>query len=240
MVTFSQFLDALFANHCVLCNRLGASCCEKCLEGLDFRSRKVQRYSLDGKSIEGLSAIDFNPRVAALVHAFKDQHRSALAGQFADFVVPLVAQTLGTTEAADVAEVHLVAVPSSASSMKARGFSPGAEIAKAVVKASCLPAKPARLRHSSHLVWRQTDAVDQASLGQEQRKLNLQLSMVASPKAFGKAVIMVDDIVTTGASLFETARALEVAGAKVLGFVTFSETILRNILKRHTNETKKV
>jgi predicted amidophosphoribosyltransferase len=49
----------------------------------------------------------------------------------------------------------------------------------------------------------------------------------------GNWVILVDDIVTTGASLTEAKRCLEGAGFPVLGFVAFAETLPRNFQKLH-------
>ena len=43
----------------------------------------------------------------------------------------------------------------------------------------------------------------------------------------GKRVLLVDDIVTTGSSLVEAARAIRAAGAQVVGFATLAETILK-------------
>jgi predicted amidophosphoribosyltransferase len=250
MFSLDVFLDALFANRCVLCNRLGASCCETCLDSLEFRNRQVQRTSSEAKVITGLAAIDFGPEVATLIHHFKEQQRSSLATQFASKMSPLLGWLLNAREVRSDQTVHLVAVPSRASSLIERGFSPGAEIAKALARSfgrnlfdvGGLASDSFRPKvvDSSSWVWRQKSTADQASLNQDQRKSNLRDSMTASQRARDKLIVIVDDIVTTGSSAFETARALESCGAKILGFVTFSETILRNIAKTHTLDSKRV
>jgi len=227
----STLLDAVFATRCVLCNHLGRSCCQDCWSRLAYSPREVHRVSASGHKLSGFATIDFDPKVATLVHAFKDQNRTALATQFAEAMVTQV-EALASAEAT---AVHLVPVPSRLSSIQQRGFSPGAEIAKNLL---------ARLDHTyrpgSHLVWRFRESADQAALGQSERKENLVGTMKASRQAANANVVLVDDIVTTGSSLFETARALEAEGANILGFVTFSETILRNIGKTHTKDSKKV
>jgi predicted amidophosphoribosyltransferase len=51
--------------------------------------------------------------------------------------------------------------------------------------------------------------------------------MVAKPGVHGKRIILVDDVVTTGATLLEAARAVASAGGVVVGFLTFAETLLK-------------
>lgn len=78
---------------------------------------------------------------------------------------------------------------------------------------------------------------DQASLSGKDRRTNLIGSMAAAKLGSNFAatakVILVDDIVTTGASLTEAKRCLEEIGVQVLGFVTFAETLPRNFQKIH-------
>ena len=73
--------------------------------------------------------------------------------------------------------------------------------------------------------------LDQSGLSIEQRKSNLSGSMQASRDVLGQRVILLDDVVTTGATLLEAARAIAAAGGEVVGFLTFSETILKTPAK---------
>jgi len=63
--------------------------------------------------------------------------------------------------------------------------------------------------------------VDQAGLDARQRVANLD-GALAVPHRFvrlvrGREVLVVDDVITTGASIAEVARALRAAGADVIG-----------------------
>ncbi len=51
--------------------------------------------------------------------------------------------------------------------------------------------------------------------------------MVSDSRVLGRQVILFDDIVTTGSTMLESARAVTMAGGKVIGFLAFAETILK-------------
>jgi predicted amidophosphoribosyltransferase len=111
-------------------------------------------------------------------------------------------------------------VPSSAKSFAKRGFVPAQVIANRL-------ARNLKLVAASKALWLNRIASDQAGLDQEARAENLIGAMKASVALSGKRVLLVDDIVTTGSSLVEAARAASVAGAEVVGFATLAETILK-------------
>ncbi|MBC7463767.1 MAG: ComF family protein [Actinobacteria bacterium] len=63
--------------------------------------------------------------------------------------------------------------------------------------------------------------VDQSSLNAVQRHENLSGSMKFSdPRKTGRNVILVDDLVTTGATLSEAVRTLKAGGMPVVGAIT--------------------
>ena len=247
MPAFSALLDALFGTRCALCFKLGASCCRECFGSLTFAPREVIRLDPVGSALRGFAAVDFDASVGTLVHSFKDAGCSAMAPVFAELMARLpidfaelsrVAALSGPATCSRPAEpIYLVPVPSRTSSIQQRGFSPAALLARSLLNrleprwGKSLDSSKPRFRLMTSGVWRAVESADQAQLGQSERKQNLQNTMRASPKAGGRRVILVDDIVTTGSSLFETARALEAVGAEVLGFLTFAETILKKIAK---------
>jgi predicted amidophosphoribosyltransferase len=71
-------------------------------------------------------------------------------------------------------------------------------------------------------------ALDQSGLGREQRAENLHGIMRARGSIEGRNVLVVDDILTSGATLREAARALSTAGAHVVGGATLAAARLRS------------
>jgi ComF family protein len=107
----------------------------------------------------------------------------------------------------------VVGMPSSARRMRERGFNQANEIARRVAGAL-------RTRFEPAAVVRVRDAAPQASLPLDQRAGNVRGAFVVEGSLAGCTVAVVDDVLTTGASLNELALTLRRAGAtEVVGWV---------------------
>ncbi|WUJ80359.1 ComF family protein [Streptomyces sp. NBC_00377] len=113
--------------------------------------------------------------------------------------------------------VLLVPVPSARAVVRARGHDPARRIALAAAGELRRAGVPARVA----AVLRQRRAVaDQSGLDARQRLDNLVGALTVVPGGArvlcGGPVVLVDDVVTTGASLAEAARAVRTAAATVV------------------------
>lgn len=130
---------------------------------------------------------------------------------------------LGSALAAAVAALDpppgalLVPVPSSPEAVRERGHDHALRLATAAARG--LPGVRAR----PLLVVRRAVA-DQAGLGAADRAANLAGALAARRPLPGRVVVVVDDVVTTGATLVEAARALHAAGARVHGAAAVAGT----------------
>uniref|UniRef100_UPI00066A55E0 ComF family protein n=1 Tax=Streptomyces sp. SBT349 TaxID=1580539 RepID=UPI00066A55E0 len=112
--------------------------------------------------------------------------------------------------------VRLVPVPSSRAAVARRGHDPVRRAALAAATRLRHEGRAARvcaaLRHGR-------EVADQAGLTAGQRAANLAgaLAVRRGTVAPGDPVLLVDDVLTTGASLTEAARAVRAAGGLVLG-----------------------
>ncbi|MFF7731225.1 ComF family protein [Streptomyces sp. NPDC008001] len=113
----------------------------------------------------------------------------------------------------------LVPVPSARRAVAARGHDAGRRLALGAAQALRAGGLPAAVA----AVLRQCRTVaDQAGLGARQRRANVAGALGVRMGAEGLLmregpVVLVDDLMTTGASLAEAARAVSLAGGSVLG-----------------------
>ncbi|WP_124441777.1 ComF family protein [Streptomyces sp. NL15-2K] len=117
----------------------------------------------------------------------------------------------------DETAVLLVPVPSSRGAVRTRGHDPARRLAFAAAGELRRAGTPARVV----AVLRQRRAVaDQSGLNSRQRLANLAGALVVAPGGgrllSGGRVVLVDDLMTTGASLTEAARAVRAAMTAVV------------------------
>ncbi|CAN2213368.1 ComFC Predicted amidophosphoribosyltransferases [Candidatus Nanopelagicaceae bacterium] len=109
----------------------------------------------------------------------------------------------------------LVPIPSRPSAVRKRGRHFILEVARDASQRFDLPIRD--------LLGHTRTVRDQSGLHLQERRNNLEGALVVRGKerADGKA-LLIDDLVTTGATLSEAARALRYAGIEVIGAVTAS------------------
>jgi predicted amidophosphoribosyltransferase len=135
--------------------------------------------------------------------------RTGLAGPLAELLAAALA------EAAPEPGVELCAVPSTRAAYRRRGFDPARLVLARAGRHDARVLRPAR----PHRV--------QKGLGREERRANLRGVHRARGRLDGRRFLLVDDVVTTGATIAEAARAIREAGGEVVGAVAVAATPLR-------------
>lgn len=135
--------------------------------------------------------------VDALLQAFKYQHALHLARLFASVSLKQV-----STNDVDC----ILPMPMHPARLQQRGFNQSLELAKRMAK---LVQKPLATAHCQRI----KNTPPQASLPLKQRVRNIKNAFICDDYFAGKHVAMVDDVMTTGASLNELAKTLKAAGA---------------------------
>lgn len=152
---------------------------------------------------------------------FKEYRRDGLAEPLADLLV--AALVAATAQPPASTGWTLVPMASRRASVRARGYD-------AVLLLSRIAAARLRRRGEDVVVSRalrhRRRVADQAGLGAEQRYRNLDgaLRSVVRRWPAGRQVVVVDDVVTTGATLSAAVRALRDSGAEVRRAVVVAAT----------------
>lgn len=164
-----------------------------------------------------LAAFDYGYPWSGLLAQFKFRQQTGWAGFFARQLLarPEVRQALAGLGADD----WLLPLPLSDARLAERGFNQAWELARALHRLGGCAARP-----DARLLLRLRDTAPQSALGRGQRLGNLRgaflVDPLRAPALSGRAVLLVDDVMTTGASLATAAQALKAAGARsVTGLV---------------------
>lgn len=221
MSFFEPLLDLLLPSACAECSLPPTVYCRDCLSRheahLVERSYFESGHPAAAKKLPGLALSVLDDSVSRAMTSFKEKNQFAVARSMVDALIP--------TES--LWQVDLViAAPSARGNFKKRGFVPAELIAQQVAKRWGL----------SHMRWALTlvrSVEDQASLTVDQRQQNLVEAMRASPRLSGTRVLLVDDIVTTGSTIAEAARAVAAAAAEPVAFVVLAETLRRQAPSPH-------
>lgn len=176
--------------------------CQLALKGLDFcEACYLSKPHYDHLSI----AFDYVEPMKSLVLRFKNSAQLNLAKPFA-----LLLQARLQQQRLKIPPGRLcIPLPSSNQSLKKRGYNPASEIAKELAKLNGWRLDHRVLRRDQARRYTEQKALD--SIG---RRLNVRELYYCSYRLDECEVILIDDIMTSGATLDSATQALKAAGVK--------------------------
>jgi predicted amidophosphoribosyltransferase len=211
-------LDLLLPQRCLVCRRGGTQICAACLGRLPRlepplcarcgapTAWPVQRCrECAGRRLAFATAragVAYDEAVQRLVHAWKERGLRRLADEAAE-LLPVPGRGL------------LTFVPPDAVRRLQRGYHPAERLALAAAELSDLPC--------AALLVRTRPSRRQRGLSLAERRRNVRAAFCAEPVK--GAVVLVDDVYTSGATASAAASALRAAGASRVDVVTFARAI---------------
>jgi competence protein ComFC len=188
---------------CAACekeNKIGDAPCHQCGRDLEMCSCPADGFfPFD----EIVCVYYYKGGAKDAMHRFKFQNKKYYAGTFAKLLAERIGKFL------DAAAIDAVLpVPMSKESERARGYNQSALLAGKVAEEIGKP-------HLKGVLLKPAPTRVQSGLSLKERKENVKGAFqVADQKAVrGKRLLLIDDIITTGATLSECARVLKESGA---------------------------
>jgi predicted amidophosphoribosyltransferase len=173
------------------------------------------------------SAGRYDGALSRAVSAYKDDGRRDCGRVLGDLLAVSLQAALGEPPLSHRLRgggpVLVVPVPTSRAARRRRGDAP----LESLARAACAGFTSAEVRAVAVLRLRRR-VEDQAGLGADRRAVNLEHSMQVRRRremmVAGSACVLVDDVLTTGATLAEAARALRAEGARHVVAATICAT----------------
>lgn len=214
-------LDAWSVISPVTCAGCGAddrALCASCRASLTARPHL---HLVESSSLAITTALDYEGCVQRAVIAYKEQSRTDIARVLAAALREAIIAAVRVTRESgpdngwprERGPIELVAIPSNRRSLRARGYEP---VPLLLSKTGLPRAAPVLLRARATL--------SQKTLDRESRHTNLTLSLRARHPLDGRRFLLIDDVVTTGATLSEAMRAISDASGIVIGAATLAAT----------------
>jgi len=212
-----MLLDLVFPPRCVGCGRGGHWFCPVCVAAIvPAPNRRDGLEPLVGLWVAGL----YEDPLRLAIHALKYEGRRQVAGPLGRILAETYRrQNKGS---ARIRFDAILPVPLHPKRQAERGFNQSALLARGLGRGVGLPLREDVLLRSRH-------TPQQAGLDAANRRANVAGAFACQsghPALAGKALLLVDDVCTTGATLAACAEALRAAGAREVWGLTLARPSL--------------
>lgn len=227
-------MDWLYPPRCCNCDRRGFLLCDDCLTEMNLLSNRICQkcgYPISSKTrlceecrndpppyMAMRSWASFSGPARQALHSLKYKQNLGLGSILARPLVQMVRQSGWPVDL-------VIPIPLSSAHQRERGYNQAACISRAVARELDLP-------HSSHAVKRIKETETQVALDVNKRFMNLMDAFYANPaKLKSRNVLVIDDVITTGATMRSCAKSVMNAGAESVYCLSVARTLLRHSKK---------
>ncbi|MBB5852698.1 ComF family protein [Amycolatopsis umgeniensis] len=208
----TKLLDLLIPARCASCGAPGAPCCATCQTAWGSLSETTRAPTAGLVPVYALAA--YADEARRLILAYKERGRRDLA----PFLGRALAEALAHLPEPGP-ERCLVPVPSRRHASRVRGGPHVRRLAEECVKVLLSKGNPARV---APLLELRSGVRDAAGLTRAERAVNLDGRVRLVPGDHPSRVILLDDVITTGATAAACTRLLDISGIHVHAVVALA------------------
>lgn len=223
-----QLVDLIYPPVCAGCGKPNFRFCPDCLQQVSIIETSFCAFC--GKPTHSDLAIcpdcvdiscyfsaaaswaEYGGQLREVIHALKYKNDLGLGDFFAVLLIEILKNKVWDFDL-------VIPVPLSQSRMKERSYNQAALLSRPI-------AWYFRKEHSTHALRRSKDTGTQTSRNRIERDLSLTDAFSGNPaKLKGRSVLLVDDIITTGATINHCSQALLLAGATRVYAISIAKTM---------------
>ena len=225
--------DILFPKYCILCKSIGSSLCEKCKKNLQLTSIEscivCDRLSIDGTTHlkckskfspdRYISLCYYNQLARKIILNAKYNQKSYKS--LDDFInINENLAKLNNINSIDI----IIPIPMTKSFKKLSDINHAKYIAEKISQTIKIPICDALIK---------TTKISQKNLSKEYRHINIsgkiKLNLGFLTLIKNKSILLVDDVLTTGATMLESTKILKANGAKNVTCLTLTKDEFHNV-----------
>ncbi len=204
----SDLLSFIFPDHCIGCGKQGSALCAIC-----ERTITTKPIALSGTTA---ALFDYqHPLVKKAIWALKYHRKRSLARYFGTALYREFFKGLARAGKHQKEEIVLIPVPGGKKAIAMRGYNHASLIASAIRE--CGKADGLVLSIENNVLYKRKEIPQQVRAREKsKREKNVEgiFRIRDAEKIFGKTVILIDDVITTGATINEARRAIKACEPK--------------------------
>jgi ComF family protein len=201
-----RLLAIFFPDQCVGCGRIGSLLCPACTDHLAPYPYHVERVPTTIDLVQ--VGYQFDPTLRAAIHQLKYRGNRRIARPLGQLLAQRHAGLVGLADC-------LIAIPLHPTRLAERGYNQAHELAQVLSRAWGIPALAAQAPHG---LVRLRATAQQAKMATHERAANVAEAFAWHGNQPPPArVLLIDDVLTTGATMAACAAALRAAGSSWVG-----------------------
>ena len=203
--------DLIYPRFCISCQKYGDFICLKCTASWFVKPRKTKVVGIDHYFVE-----DYNEYSARIILASKESGNRIAINLLANAVAKSI--SFAVLEKKYRAQINLVSIPSQKNIIRSRGRDHISDLISQVIVALSGMGFTANYLPILSLAKK---SKDQSTLNSGERLVNMQNAFIVNNSLNSQdGIFLIDDLITTGASIKEGVRALTEAKITVNAIIT--------------------